>query len=43
MGGEDMKCGNYQGDGGLYADSGLDAQASEQEEIEEANIETATV
>ena len=43
MGGEDMKCGNYQGDGGLYADAGLDAQAAEPEEIEEANIETATV
>ena len=39
MGGEDMNCGNYQGDGGLYAEAGLDAQSAEPEEIPEETVE----
>lgn len=35
MGGEDMKCGNYQGDGGLYADAGLDPQSQNPEDVVE--------
>mgnify|MGYP003671084643 FL=1 len=43
MGGEDMNCGNYQGDGGLYAEAGLDAQSAEPEEIPEETVEADPV